>query len=312
MKTKSSIHSESTRPNGGFGTRNRRISTVEDAVAEVLRRARKDGVLPGGLAANARPASESIAARACAQTVDNQQAAIENNHSTARGQSLPVKQLSGDRVVGRRAHIIVAAIMLLAWCSAARAASISFSSDPFEGTSVRDVPGRQVVGGELFIAFHTDTESFVFDDVGFGMGSQIHFANGVFNAIPPSGVNAVVLQSTDNDENPLTPFGAANAADLLASRIADPGAGVFVYFNSSLNLARLVYSSDLSSNTADLKILARILNLTGREGITALPTFSAENFEISNGQTVPEPSTFALFGVGISLVVTMARNRRRT
>lgn len=198
--------------------------------------------------------------------------------------------------------------MLVAWCSAARAASISFSSDPFEGTSVRNVPGRQVVGGELFIAFHTETESFVFDDVAFGMGSQIHFTNGVFNAIPPTGVNAVVLQSTDNDDNPLTPFGAANAADLLANRITDPGAGVFVYFNSSLNVARLLYSTDLSSDTADLKILARILNLTGPEGIAALPTFSGENFEIAGGQTVPEPSALALFSVGIALVVAMARS----
>ena len=88
--------------------------------------------------------------------------------------------------------------------------------------------------------------------------SQIHFANGPINSIPSTDVNVVVLQTTDNDGNPLTPFEAGNAADLLASRITDPGPGLFIYFNSSLNLPRLVYSTDLSSSTADLKILARI------------------------------------------------------
>jgi hypothetical protein len=166
------------------------------------------------------------------------------------------------------------------------------------------------VGGELLIAFHTATESFVFDGAAFGMGDQIHFANGLFNAIPATGVNAVVLQSTDNDANPLTPFGAANAADLLASQITDHGPGVFVYFNSSLNLARLVYSDDLSSNTADLRILARMLNLTGQAGINSLPSFSASNFDISQSQAAPEPSGTALMCAGIALLILRtARNR---
>ena len=34
------------------------------------------------------------------------------------------------------------------------------------------------------------------------------------------------------------------------------GPGFFIYFNSGLDLPRLVYSTDLSDNTADLKVLA--------------------------------------------------------
>jgi hypothetical protein len=80
----------------------------------------------------------------------------------------------------------------------------------------------------------------------------------------------VVLQTYDDDNNPLTPFGARNAADLIANRITTPGPGFFIYFNQDLNLPRLVYSSGLSDNNADLKILARMLNLFGPNGQNAI------------------------------------------
>ena len=90
--------------------------------------------------------------------------------------------------------------------------------------------------------------------------------------LPSGGVNVIVLQEFDNDSNPLTPFGAGNAADLIASTITARGAGVFVYFNRSLDLPRLVYSTDLSISDSDLKVLPRMLNLTGQEGRNAMPT----------------------------------------
>jgi hypothetical protein len=193
-----------------------------------------------------------------------------------------------------RFPIAAVTMMMLALGSVAQAASISFGADPFEGTNVRSIPGRQVVGGELFVSFHTATEAFLFDETAFGLGNRIHCANGLANAIPSTGLNLIVLRNLDNDDNPLTPFGAANAADLLASRTTTHGPGVFVYFNQSLNLPRLVYSGDLASNTADLRILARMLNLTGQEGIDGLATFSASNFDISGSQDVPEPAGLAL------------------
>ena len=217
-----------------------------------------------------------------------------------------------QRILGTagRLHIPMAAVMLLALNAVAAGATINFDTDPFQGPNVRNIAGRQVVGGELFVAFNTATDTYVFDETAFGMGDQVHFANGLIDAIPSTGVNVVVLRSTDNDANPLTPFGAGNAADLLASRITDPGPGVFIYFNSGLDLPRLVYSDDLSSNTADLKILARMLNLNGQTGINTLPNFSASNFDIANSQTVPEPSGLVLMSWGIALLAISGTLRR--
>jgi hypothetical protein len=203
------------------------------------------------------------------------------------------------------------AVMLLAISSLATAGTFNFNTDPFQGTTVRNSPGRQVVGGELFLSFNTASDVFAFDEAAFAMGNQVHFANAHTNAIPSTGVNVVVLEDLDNDANPLTPFGAANAADLIASRITVTGPGVFVYFNESLNLPRLVYSSDLSSNNADLRILARMLNLMGQQGINALPTFSASDFAITRaqGSPVPEPSGMALMCAGIALLAIPAARR---
>ena len=120
-----------------------------------------------------------------------------------------------------------------------------------------------------------------------------------------------MLQTFDNDANPLTPFGAGNAADLIASRITTPGPGFFIYFNQSLDLPRLVYSTDLSSSNADLKILARMLNLNGAEGRNAIPNFTAANFAITDGSNaVPEPSTPILMGLGlVGMSWTLRRKR---
>jgi len=72
------------------------------------------------------------------------------------------------------------------------------------------------------------------------------FANGLAENLPAGDVNVIVLQTTDDDANPGTPFGAGNAANLIADQVAAPSPGFFVYFNSGLSLPRLVYSPDLS------------------------------------------------------------------
>ena len=76
--------------------------------------------------------------------------------------------------------------------------------------------------------------------------------------------------------------------------------------NSALNLRRLVYSTDLNDNNADLKILARILDPTGAAAISTLPNFTAENFQVT---TTPEPSSFALIGLGLVLGSAALRQR---
>jgi hypothetical protein len=190
---------------------------------------------------------------------------------------------------------------LLALCPAAPARTFTFDTDPFVGTNVLNTPGRQIVGGEDFVSFAIANDIFSMDSTVFGVGTAVHFVDSTTANLPTGGVNVVVLQDFDNDANPLTPFGAGNAADLIAGRITEHGAGFFVYFNQALNLPRLVYSTDLSSSDSDLKVLARMLNLTGPEGRNAIPTFTAANFEITEAtSTAPEPSSFLMMtGVGL-------------
>lgn len=167
----------------------------------------------------------------------------------------------------------------------AHAAVIQFSTDPFAGTTARTTPGRQVVGNELFTTFDIAHDVFSFDPAVFGITGGLQFANTVAASLPAVGVNVVVLETFDNDNNLGTPFGAGNAAALIADQLTAPGPGFFIYFNQGLDLARLVYSTDLSDSTADLKILARMLNLSGQAGRDALPLITAANFQLA---TVPD------------------------
>jgi hypothetical protein len=190
---------------------------------------------------------------------------------------------------------------LLALCPAAPATTLTFNTDPFAGTNVLNIPGPQLVGGEEFLSFSIANDIFAMDAAAFGVGTSVHFVDSTTANLPTGDVNVVVLQDFDNDTNPLTPFGAGDAADLIAGKITSHGAGFFIYFNQSLNLPRLVYSTDLSSSDSDLKVLGRMLNLTGQEGRDAIPTFTAANFEVTGGtSTAPEPSSFLMMtGVGL-------------
>lgn len=202
------------------------------------------------------------------------------------------------------------AVAILALSSTATAETFHFDTAPFGGTNVLNTPGRQIVGGEDFIAFSTANDVISLESSIFGITGTVSFVNARAPNIPSGGVNIVVLDSFDNDNNSLTPFGAGQAADLIAGRITDPGPGFFVYFNQSLDLARFVFSTDLSSNTADLKILARMLNLTGAEGRNALATFSAANFEITAAaSSVPEPASAFLIVPVIGVGCLLRRKR---
>ena len=188
----------------------------------------------------------------------------------------------------------------------ANAATISFAADPFAGSTALITPGRQIVGNELFTTFDIATDVFAFDASVFGI-SSISFANNVVNSIPPTGINVAVLRTFDDDNNPATPFGAGNAANLIAAQLVTSTPGFFVYFNQGLDLPRLVFSTDLSDNTSDLRVLARLTNLSGQTGRDALGQFTPANFAITQ---VPEPSSVSLLMLGGGIASLYRKLRR--
>lgn len=204
--------------------------------------------------------------------------------------------------MNRRSALFSVALATVA--SPAAADIITFASDPFAGSTALTTPGRQVVAtNELFLpSFDTALDQFVFDRGFFDIGPSVAFASGEAPALPLGGVNVVVLLTTDNDANPATAFNAGTAANLIAAQITTPGAGFFIYWNSSLSVNRLVYSTNLDDSTADLSVLARITSPTGSDAIAALPLFAEGNFGI-----IPAPAS----GTLLALAGLAAARRRR-
>lgn len=188
------------------------------------------------------------------------------------------------------------------------AADINFATDPFEGTNALTNPGRDIVGNELFTDFLISTDVFRLDRTTFGVGPSLVFLSDTADNLPAAGGNVVVLRTTDNDNNAMTPFLAGTAANLIADALDTPGPGFFIYFNSNLRMPRLVYSTDLSVNTADLKVLARMENLEDNPG--SLAEFSSANFLITD---VPEASSVSMTLAGAVLIaIGYVRRRHRT
>lgn len=187
----------------------------------------------------------------------------------------------------------------------AGAAHFPFDAAPFALSDALTTPGRQIVPNERFLSFNTATDVFAFDKTAFGLGAPLVIANDLAANLPTSGANLIVLRDFDNDNNAGTPFVAGTAADLIAARVTTPGPGFFIYFNSVLDVPRLVFSTDLNDNTADLKIVARMTNLTGQAGRDAFPTIVAANFAL-----VPEPTSLVLTAISCGLCVVACRVRQ--
>jgi hypothetical protein len=208
----------------------------------------------------------------------------------------------------RRACAALAASAAFSLSTQVHATEVVFSTDPFLGSTALTTPGRQVFAGqERFLSgFNLATDRFVFDAATFGLGSSLNVVNSLSGGIPASGADVIVLQDTDNDANPATPFAAGTAASVIAGKVSTDHAGFFIYHNSVLDVNRLVFSTNLNDPTADLSILARITSPTGLDAINALPQFTNANFVSS----VPEPSTAALAAVGLAGVFVMRRRQR--
>jgi hypothetical protein len=192
------------------------------------------------------------------------------------------------------------AMGLLAVAATANAATFTFNEDLLAGFDPLDGI-RQVNGSnQRLVDFNIATDVFAFDPDVFGGITNFTFVNDLTTNLPSTGFNTVVVQDP-------APLNAGVAADRIAAALDDSGPGFFIYFNTSLDLPRLVYSRDLGSATADLAILARLTNLTGTSGFDQLPSFTAANFTAT-----PEPSSFLLTGgalVGCGLLVRRRRTR---
>lgn len=192
--------------------------------------------------------------------------------------------------------------------SAAIDTVFTFVSDPFKDTDVLNMPGRQIVENDRVFTFDPATAAFGFDPVAYGI-SKLEVVNAPATELPASGFNVIVLRTMDDDDDPATPFGPAAAADLIAGAIDGPGAGFFLYYDSEMNAPRLVYSTDLSVSTADLRVLARLSNYTGNPELLA--QLRPVNFRILGDVVeVSEPSGLALV-LGAAAVLIGASRRRR-
>lgn len=186
----------------------------------------------------------------------------------------------------------------------AQAADVLFESDPFAGSTADPNDGIRAVfaGNQRSLAsFDVASDRFVFDAAFFNVGGALSFANGLTTALPPSGVNMIVVQDTAPG------FNAGAAANLVAAAVTADGAGFFMYSNIGLGVNRLVYSTNLNLNTADLSVLARIESPSGAAALPAIAGFTADNFALA---PVPEPGSWALMMGGLALMGGCLRRRR--
>ena len=196
-----------------------------------------------------------------------------------------------------------AALCALAVAGSAQAAAVVFNSDPFAGSTANPNDNIRTVfaGRQISLpSFDVNADQFVFDPAFFNVGGVLNFASGLAASLPSQGVNMIVIQDT------AAGFNAGTAANLIADAITQDGAGFFVYSNRVLGVNRLVYSTNLNVNTADLSILARIESPSGANALPALAGFSARNFALQ----VPEPASWALALAGLCMVGAMSPRRR--
>lgn len=206
----------------------------------------------------------------------------------------------------KKIQILAISALAAAFATTTRAATLTFDTDPFAGTTALQTPGRQVIGNELFVpTFDLAVDDIFIDGQVFNLDHQpISPFNGVAADIPASGANFVVFRTLDFDDDPTNgiSLNAAQAANRIAAQITQQGAGFFVYHNSALNLNRLVYSTDLSSSTADLKVLARFQDQSGQAGVDALADWGPQLTA-----SVPEPAAWTMMILGFGLMGAAVR-----
>ena len=133
-----------------------------------------------------------------------------------------------------------------------------------------------------------DEDVFVIDTA-FGLGDLV-FDNQFFGdgSVLADDVNIVVVQNSSNEDGSV--FNAGSAAALIAASTEASRPGFFYYFNSALNINRLVFDEDLSQPGFTTVVIAA-LNPTGNDAIAQLPLVTTDNFV-----EAPLPAAGLLFG----------------
>ncbi len=195
------------------------------------------------------------------------------------------------------------ALGLAALAPVAQAADVVFASSPFTGSNADPSDGVRTIftGNQRSLpSFDLANDRFVFDPAAFPVGDALYFANSLAANLEVSGLNVIVVQDTSPT------FGAGTAANLIAATVQADGPGFFVYSNRVLGVNRLVYSTNLNLDTADLSVLARIESPSGPDALAAIPGFGAGNFALA---AVPEPGSYALMLAGLGGIAGVARLR---
>lgn len=148
-----------------------------------------------------------------------------------------------------------------------------FAGNVFAGATpvLAGTTGIQFVNQpDVITDYAIGTDQFVFNGVDLGI-TNLTFQKGTTAQIAADG-NFIVQ---------LDPFiNAATAARAIANNSAITAKeGVFVYFNTTLGISRLVYSQDLA-NGGNISILANLTNQAGETGIANLNNFTASDFSL--------------------------------
>jgi serralysin len=122
---------------------------------------------------------------------------------------------------------------------------------------------------DIISDFTNGEDQFMFERVSSRI-NEVQFQKGAAADIADG--NVIVLT------NPFAAAGAAARAIANNDNITTRE-GVFVYFNSTLGVNRLVYSNDLA-NGGDISVLANLDNQRGDAGLASLANFTAADFSV--------------------------------
>ncbi|KAM3107154.1 hypothetical protein ACJ2PR_31940 [Phormidesmis sp. 146-33] len=123
---------------------------------------------------------------------------------------------------------------------------------------------------DIITDYQIGSDQFTFKGSDLGI-DQINLQKGITSEIAGDGNFIVMLDPFPN---------AASAASAIAANNAITATeGVFVYFNTTLGINRLVYSQDLG-NGGTISVLANLTNQAGDAGLQSLNSYSSRDFSL--------------------------------